>query len=351
MCEIKKCSRCKRELPADKFHFYAVSHTDDKFHSACKECEGHKFSRPKPIEKEGHKICTKCGVEKELTIEFFHKVKINKDGFCGQCRVCVREYKATYNQLNKEFIVQHKKQYYLDNKEAIDEYRRLHAEENRDIIASRARAYGQKNKEVIAARGKLYRESNRNNIKERRKLQRNEHKEAIAERAKRYNEENKEKIAINKKKYLAENIESIHAYKKIYRQNNKRLLDEKAKVYRKENRESHNISEQRREAKKRSLPYSLTVHQWADIKNHFNNECCYCGRRLPLAKDHFLALNNGGEFTINNIVPSCISCNSSKKNKDFKTWFPNFIHYSKLREQKILNYLGYVNGIQQLSLL
>lgn len=57
------------------------------------------------------------------------------------------------------------------------------------------------------------------------------------------------------------------------------------------------------------------------IKKYFNNRCAYCGKELPLQQDHFIALSKGGEYSKNNIVPSCQSCNGSKGAKEFETWY------------------------------
>ena len=107
---------------------------------------------------------------------------------------------------------------------------------------------------------------------------------------------------------------------------------------------------QRREARKRSLECNLTAKQWLDIKLQFDNKCAYCGKELPLAQEHFLALSKSGEYTVNNIICACKTCNSSKSNKDFFTWYPKYKYYSKKRERFILKFLNYKDGIQQITL-
>ena len=49
--------------------------------------------------------------------------------------------------------------------------------------------------------------------------------------------------------------------------------------------------------------------------------CAYCGEEKILHKDHFVPLSKGGEFTHNNVVPSCACCNVSKSNNDFFEWY------------------------------
>jgi 5-methylcytosine-specific restriction endonuclease McrA len=85
----------------------------------------------------------------------------------------------------------------------------------------------------------------------------------------------------------------------------------------------------------------------------FDNKCAYCGKEKPLAQDHFVPLSKGGEYTNNNIICSCKSCNSSKSDKDFFEWYPEQLFYSKEREAKILKYLNYdkKTQTQQLALI
>jgi hypothetical protein len=51
-----------------------------------------------------------------------------------------------------------------------------------------------------------------------------------------------------------------------------------------------------------------------------NGHCIYCGEKLVVAKnfsiDHIVARNNGGNNTIENLVPACRSCNSAKRTRD-----------------------------------
>lgn len=161
-------------------------------------------------------------------------------------------------------------------------------------------------------------------------------------------------------------IEEKQTYDELFGINPKNILDKKEKEkiiindrvrYRKQNRKwyinhpkYYSMSWQKRRARKLLLPDTLTLKQWKQVKECFNNKCAYCGTELPLTKEHFVPLNKGGEYTINNIIPVCLSCNSSKKDKDFFSWYPVQSFYSKTRERKILKYLGYKNNKQQLKI-
>lgn len=53
----------------------------------------------------------------------------------------------------------------------------------------------------------------------------------------------------------------------------------------------------------------------------FENKCAYCGSGEKLSVDHFVAISKSGADDIQNIVPACVFCNSSKNNNDPEFWF------------------------------
>jgi 5-methylcytosine-specific restriction endonuclease McrA len=99
------------------------------------------------------------------------------------------------------------------------------------------------------------------------------------------------------------------------------------------------IKSHAKRAEKKELIHTLTIKQWNEIKEIFNNKCCYCGRERILEQDHFIPLSKGGAYTFNNIVPACKSCNSGKRNNDFFEWYPKQKFYSKEKEGYILKHI------------
>lgn len=168
-------------------------------------------------------------------------------------------------------------------------------------------------------------------------------------------EENKDKIRARDRARVRirtkENREQMKEYKKEYRRNNQEKIKLYNKKYRKINRNKRIIEKHIRRATLRDLPIGFTVEQWEECKQYFGQLCAYCGGRRDLTQDHFIPLLEGGEYTINNIVPACETCNSSKCSRDFFLWYPQQPFYSKKRELKILKYLGYKGNTQQLSIL
>lgn len=244
------------------------------------------------------KICTKCGKELPTTSEYFHVRKDSRDGFRNDCRECSSKYHKQYHQENKEHKKRYMKQWYQENKECTKQYYQ-------------------------------------------------DNKEKIKQYSKQYYHDNKEHYSQLNKQWHQENKEHRKQCKQQWHQENKEHCLQYAKQWRKLNKDKVAIYDARRRTLKKQLPSTLISKQWKGIKEEFNNQCAYCGEQLPLEQDHFIALSKGGEYTHNNIIPACKSCNSSKNNKDFFEWYPQQESYSKEREKKILGFLNYVEDDKQ----
>jgi 5-methylcytosine-specific restriction endonuclease McrA len=174
-----------------------------------------------------------------------------------------------------------------------------------------------------------------------------ENADRIRERNNKYVADNVDKVKESKKRYAAENKVKATESKKRYVAENKEQRIISYRKYARANQYKHNILTNQYRTKKRELPATLTSDQWELIKKHFNYKCAYCGKETPLTQDHFLALSNGGSFTVDNIVPCCGSCNSSKNNKVFEKWYPSCKYYSKQREEFILAFVrGDINWLE-----
>ena len=285
------------------------------------------------------KVCSKCGIEKELINMYFNKNKMHKDGFRSECKCCQRKYVED----NKEKISDWHKQYRKENKEKCAKYNK----NNKEKIAKQKKIYNEENKEKIKEYRKQYYINNKIKIMEYREKNKNE----IAIRDKQYRIKNKEIGMKIHRKYRIKNFEKLSKQEKQYREDNKEKYREYGKQWAIKNADKCTIYRQKRRAAKYDLPNALTILQWNQAKIYFNNCCAFCGQKLPLAQEHFLPLSKGGEYTVNNIIPSCISCNSSKFNHDFFEWYPTHERYNKKREQKILKYLGYKDNNQQLKII
>lgn len=237
-----------------------------------------------------NKFCVKCKKELPLTNDYFNKYKNSKDGFKPRCKTCQRDdAKEYYKKRGKEVNTKYRK----DNIEKYENYK----SRNKEALKVYSKKYREKNKEVYRTTVRISTAKWRSDPN-------------VKSKCSKYNSE-----------WKRNNLDSLTKYR------------------------------HKRKALLMKAPNHLTTHQWSQIKLSFNCKCAYCGMAKKLTQDHFIPVDNGGEYTLNNIIPSCQSCNSSKKNRNFFKWYPSYRHYSKQRERKILEHLNYNNNIQQLSIL
>jgi hypothetical protein len=114
--------------------------------------------------------------------------------------------------------------------------------------------------------------------------------------------------AIYHQKYYNANKDSLCAYQSEYR---KQHPDKVA------------MWKHRYNVRKRQLPNTLTDEQWEDILGRYNYSCAYCGDSEELVQEHWVPVSRGGGYTVENIVPACQSCNSSKNvmtGEEFHHW-------------------------------
>jgi len=68
------------------------------------------------------------------------------------------------------------------------------------------------------------------------------------------------------------------------------------------------------------VTHDLTDEQWIALKESWVG-CAYCGvTDKPLQRDCVQALAVGGRYTLQNIVPACRSCNTSKSRYEVTGW-------------------------------
>lgn len=132
-----------------------------------------------------------------------------------------------------------------------------------------------------------YRNKHRLQMNERRRESYKENKDTENKRHRDWHQANKEKVSLQRKEY----------YQRLE-------VKEKNRV---------NVKARRR------IGRSISK----DVMNHIiwckKQDCLYCGGPGG-SHDHVIPVIQGGEWTIENIVPACISCNSSKHTRTPEEW-------------------------------
>lgn len=148
------------------------------------------------------------------------------------------------------------------------------------------------------------------------------HKTEKSKQNKLYRESNKEKIKIKRKNFYIKNKEKIDNRNNKWVENNK----EKSKLIKQRWSKSHlkygRLASQKRNARKKHLPDTLTLEQMEYLYKYFDNKCLVCGSITKLTLDHWVPLTNENCFgtVVVNIVLLCKSCNSSKCNSLPTRW-------------------------------
>jgi len=92
--------------------------------------------------------------------------------------------------------------------------------------------------------------------------------------------------------------------------------------------------------------HNITRDEWFACLDYFDWCCAYCNCSYKehiikvgeqLHKDH---VNHDGHDYIDNCVPACKSCNTSKHNKEFANWYNKYnINFSESRLKKIIDWV------------
>ena len=132
------------------------------------------------------KVCSKCGLEKNLTD--FYKDKSKIDGFRTVCKICSDKQKKAYIENNRAIIFERRKKFREKNKEKLNENQKKYYEENKDILLEYGKEYRQANRNTLSEKTKEYRKRNADKIRRQRKEFRNRNKGVLRVTAKKYYE-------------------------------------------------------------------------------------------------------------------------------------------------------------------
>ena len=156
--------------------------------------------------------------------------------------------------------------------------------------------------------------------------------------AKRYVKENYEKVYQRVQQWKQENRVKDRAYKAAWKKRNPEKVNANRKYdkdypprWRAANPEKSRNIVNRRRAKIRNLPATLTVREWNQILELFDNSCAYCGELGELHQDHFIPVALDGAYVMGNIIPACPFCNQSKNATHPKEWIPD--RYEELAQK------------------
>lgn len=266
--QFKTCTKCGIYKPLHEFH--RKKELKDGYRNTCKMCrseaEGFRY-RKTPVS--GYKICAKCNGEFPATSDCFWKCGDSKDGFRYTCIKCDKE------------------------------TREQRTEEQKAKDSASKRRYAETHIDQTREAGRRHYHANKHQYH----LYYLEHKDQHQESGRRWVIEHREHVRMSAR--------------------------ERGRARRNSNPGRDAVIVQRRLARKRSLPDTLTNADWQRCLSYFNGCCAVCGKPPglwhTLAMDHWTALSSPDcPGTVpTNIVPLCHGidgCNNSKSNKPAEQW-------------------------------
>jgi 5-methylcytosine-specific restriction endonuclease McrA len=225
------------------------------------------------------KRCTKCGVEKPATAEYFQTDKKRKSGFSSQCRVCRNELTIRWRE---------------NNPDKVRNYSAKYNDENREVIRAKASAYAKANRPLLRERE---RESYRRNP------------ETKKRNKKAYRERHAEEIRQRSREDYKRNSEKRKTTVKLYRRTEQGRLVKK-------------VSNHKRKLQLKENGGAFTVQEIINLYLSQKAKCWYCSKSIKdnYHIEHRIPISRGGSNDISNIVLSCPECNLQKGNKLPHEW-------------------------------
>lgn len=172
-----------------------------------------------------------------------------------------------------------------------------------------------------------------------------DHPENCKEADRRWYQGHRDVSYARAKQWKKNNPDKIREYQRRDRQK----YGEKRKLYIRGWRKSHPDRIRAywhiRENRKRKVSAGFTDQDWKEALEYFHGVCAYCGNPPQLwdnprilHQEHFVPVSKGGEYTKENILPACISCNLAKNNRDPYEWIEQ--HFGKRKAKKIIEQLN-----------
>jgi 5-methylcytosine-specific restriction endonuclease McrA len=181
------------------------------------------------------------------------------------------------------------------------------------------RAWYAANEDRQRSRNREYYFANRERIGMRQAEYRAQHREHDRAKSLAYAANHREEARARAKAWYAAHNDAAFRERERERARKAYATDERRREYvrewRRQNRALHNeyvrISEANRRAA-RNDGAGVTRAQWRELVAQHDHRCAYCQRLRPLTIDHRIPLKRGGRHEIENILPACQPCNSSK---------------------------------------
>ena len=143
---------------------------------------------------------------------------------------------------------------------------------------------------------------------------------------KKYKDKHREEIKEKQRQSYYENIEERREYHRNWKREHKENVAKTNKKQEMVNPHNRLNSHNRRRLKLENQGRGINKIQWQEMMLFFDFKCAYSGEYIggnsdKRTIDHIVALDNGGEHEIWNLVPMYQPYNSSKRNNNMLEWY------------------------------
>lgn len=152
------------------------------------------------------------------------------------------------------------------------------------------------------------------------KIYRSKKGNSYMEPTKRWRSLNKENERKTKKEWYLKNRDQELQRAKNWHRNNSVKSRQLHKEWRENNRDKVRLQNQTRRSRRHNAAGLCTLEQLRARIDFYGGKCAYCRINLYSDIDHVIPLSKGGSNWPANLRPSCQTCNSSKNDKDLKSW-------------------------------
>ncbi len=147
----------------------------------------------------------------------------------------------------------------------------------------------------------------------------------------RYSLRRDEELKRNEK-WRLKNPSKVASRHAIYRSTHREEINKRSRNWKKNNPDMVKAQKSKRRARKSMAGGSFTAYEWNKKILEYAGRCAYCGdiENNP-TQDHVIPISRGGSSKIDNIVPACKRCNSSKGSKTLQEWKSKWNQHSSKR--------------------
>lgn len=258
------------------------------------------------------RVCTKCGIEKPQTNEFFAKLKSGRAGLASQCKACANAYIKALRASDPAYSSKVAKRYREKNLEKVRAADRERNARRSDYQRAKSAEWRRLHPEHVKEVQRRWQMRNVEAVREYRLDYRQKNNKRISEYLRKWYLANREYAIDYARRARLSKPELISAGKAAYYRKNKEQLLQKSRAWRRANPQKHRLSNQKRYARM-ATGEGLSAGIIQKLLLLQKGRCACCGEKLvKYHLDHIMPLALGGRHEDSNMQLLTPSCNSKK---------------------------------------